>query len=331
MLNRAAFKFSCRWLFRLALSVSLLGVSYAANADTYPDRPVRLVVPFAAGSASDVYARLLSEKMGPLLGQSIVVENIAGAAGLIAANTVARANPDGYTIMLGATPWSVAPLLQKNPSYDPLKDFSLIGKIGTLPSVLLVSSKSPISDIKSLIKAAKETPGSLTFASSGPGSFSSLAVSYFASMAKIDLTEVPYKSSAQALQDTVAGRVNMNLPALTPALPFIQSGSVRGLAVFTAKRSSIAPGIPTLDESGFPGFDAAQWIGLVTTANTSPEIIEKLNSTLNQVLAMPDIASRFEQMSLQVEPSTQSEFASLVKADIDKWGELIKSLDIPLQ
>jgi tripartite-type tricarboxylate transporter receptor subunit TctC len=327
---------SRRPLLRLALaSLIWTGVAAAnvdaAGVDSYPDHPIRLIVPYSAGSGSDAYARLLSQKLGTLLGQPFVVENRDGAGGIIAAKMVAQSAPDGYTIMLAGTPWAVTPYLYSKGEYDPLRDFSLIGQIGFIPSMLVVPAGSSINTLQDLIEQAKRAPGQLTYASSGIGSPSSLSVEYLASMAHIQLREIPYKSTAQALQDTIAGQVSMNLPILTTALPNVAAGRLKAIGVTSAQRVPTAPQVPTIAEAGIPGYEASVWIGLEAAAHTPAPIVARLNRALNEALAAPETIDQFARLGVQVSPTTPERFAAYVKTDTEKWAALVKQLGLRLQ
>jgi tripartite-type tricarboxylate transporter receptor subunit TctC len=308
-----------------------LSLSAGAIAQGYPVKPIRIIVPFSAGSGSDVFARTLGPKFTETWGQQIVVENREGAGGVIGAQLVAKSAPDGYTFLLGATPWAVAPSLYAKPPYDALKDFVPVGRIGFIPSVLVVHPTLPVNDIKALIKLAKAEPGKLNYSSSGKGAPSHLFVEYFKAMAKVDIVEVPYKNTAQALTDVMGGQIMMNLPILAAALPHVRAGRLKALAVTSAKRASVATDIPTLAESGgLPGYDAAQWQGLIAPAGTPDDIVTRVNAELNRALQLPDVKERIGNLGVEFAATTPAQFALDIRADISKWDQLIKSLGIRL-
>ena len=319
----------------LSWLVAALALCAGGNAvgqtTSYPSKPVRIIVPFSAGSGSDVFARTLGPKFTETWGQQIVVENREGAGGIIGAQVVAKAAPDGYTLLLAATPWAVSPSLYAKPPYDPLRDFVPIGRIGFVPSVLVVHPTLPVNDVRQLIQLAKARPGHLDYSSSGKGAPSHLFVEYLKAMAKVDIVEVPYKNTAQALTDVIGGQVMMNLPILAAGLPHIRAGRLKALAVTSATRASAAADIPTMAESGgLPGYDAAQWQGLVAPAGTPPEVVGRVNAELNRALQLADVKQRIGNLGVEFAPTSPEKFAADIKADIAKWSELIRTLGIRL-
>jgi tripartite-type tricarboxylate transporter receptor subunit TctC len=300
-------------------------------AQGFPNKPVRIIVPFSAGSGSDVFARTLGPKFTETWGQQVVVENREGAGGAIGAQLVAKAAPDGYTLLLGATSWAVAPSLYAKPPYDAFRDFVPVGRIGSVPSVLVVHPALPVNDVKALIKLAKAQPGKLDYSSSGKGAPSHLFVEYFKAMAKVDIVEVPYKITAQALTDVIGGQIVMNLPILAAGLPHVRAGRLKALAVTSAKRAGAAPEIPTLAESGgLPGYEAAQWQGFIAPAGTPADVVTKINAELNRALQLPDVKERIGNLGVDFAPTTPQQFAADIKTDVAKWDQLIKSLGIRL-
>jgi tripartite-type tricarboxylate transporter receptor subunit TctC len=319
-----------RWLALAVLAVAAPGAPDAA-AQGYPTKPVRIVVPFSPGSGSDVFARTLGPKFTESWGQQVVVENREGAGGVIGAQAVAKAAPDGYTLLVAATSWAVAPSLYAKPPYDALKDFAVIGRIGFIPSVLVVHPTLPVKDLKDLIRIAKAKPGQLDYSSSGKGAPSHLFMEYFKRMAGVDIVEVPYKVTAQALTDVIGGQVMMNLPILAAALPHIRAGRLKALAVTSGKRSAAAPDIPTVAEAaGLPQYEAAQWQGLVAPAGTPPEVIARVNRELNRALDLSDVKSRIGGLGVDIAPTTPEQFAADIRADVAKWSKLIAELRIRL-
>ena len=305
--------------------------SAVVMAQGFPNKPVRIIVPFSAGSGSDVFARTLGPKFTETWGQQVVVENREGAGGAIGAQLVAKAAPDGYTLLLGATSWAVAPSLYAKPPYDAFRDFVPVGRIGSVPSVLVVHPALPVNDVKALIKLAKAQPGKLDYSSSGKGAPSHLFVEYFKAMAKVDIVEVPYKITAQALTDVIGGRIVMNLPILAAGLPHVRAGRLKALAVTSAKRAGAAPEIPTLAESGgLPGYEAAQWQGFIAPAGTPADVVTKINAELNRALQLPDVKERIGNLGVDFAPTTPQQFAADIKTDVAKWDQLIKSLGIRL-
>ncbi len=319
-----------KWANAVTFALSLT-VAASAVAQQFPIKPIRIVVPFSAGSGSDVFARTLGPKFTEAWGQQIVVENREGAGGIIGAQLVAKAAPDGYTLLLAATPWAVSPSLYAKPPYDPLRDFVAIGRIGFIPSVLVVHPTLPVNDVKGLIRLAKAKPGQLDYSSSGKGAPSHLFMEYLKTMAKVDIVEVPYKITAQALTDVIGGQVMMNLPILAAALPHIRAGRLKALAVTSGKRSAAAPEIATMAESaGLPDYDAAQWQGLVAPAGTPPEVVARVNGELNRALQRPDVRERIGNLGVDFALTTPEQFAADIEADIVKWTKLIRALGIRL-
>ncbi len=311
----------------------LLGalIPSVALAQVFPTKPVRIIAPFAVGSGADIFARTLAIKFSESWGQPVIVENITGAGGIIAAQTVARAVPDGHTLLLGGTSWAVAPSLYAKPPYDSLQDFVTVGRIGFIPSVLVVTPSLPVKDMRELIQLAKAQPGTLNYASSGKGSPSFLFVEYLKGMAQVDIVEVPYKITSQALTDVISGQVTMNLPILSAALPQIRAGRLKALGVTSAKRSTAAPDIPAIAETpGLSNYDAAQWQGLVAPAGTPSEVVLLINTALNRALQLPDVKERFGALGVELSPTSPQELNRDVKADLVKWGKLIKSLGLSL-
>ena len=300
-------------------------------AQGFPSKPVRIIVPFGAGSGADIFARTLAAKFSEAWGQPVVVENITGAGGTIGAKAVANAAPDGHTLLMGGTSWALSTTLYAKPPYDALRDFVAIGRIGYIPSVLVVTPSLPVKDVKELIQMAKAKPGSLSYSSSGKGAPSHLFVEYLKSMAQVDIVEVPYKVTSQALTDVIGGQVNMNLPILSAALPQIRAGRLKALAVTSARRSAVAPEIPTMAESGgLPGYDAAQWQGLVAPAGTPPDVVAKINAELNRTLQLPDVKERIGNLGVEFALTTPQQLDVELRADLAKWSQLVRALGISL-
>ncbi len=327
--TRGEMKLCLRCLF--AAVVCAASGSSLAQAPGFPSKPVRIIVPFSAGSGSDVFARTLGPRFTAAWGQQIVVENREGAGGIIGAQAVAKSAPDGYTLLLAATPWAVAPSLYAQPPYEPLRDFVAIGRIGFVPSVLVVHPTLPAKDVRELITLARARPGQLDYSSSGKGAPSHLFVEYLKAMAKVDIVEVPYKNTAQALTDVIGGQVAMNLPILAAGLPHVRAGRLKALAVTSATRAAAAPEIPTMAESGnLPGYDAAQWQGLVAPAGTPGEIVMRINAELNRALQQPDVRQRIGNLGVEFAPTSPEQFTSDIKADTAKWSQLVKTLGLRL-
>ncbi len=308
-----------------------LGLAAGALAQQFPNKPVRIVVPYSAGSGSDIIARVLGPKLTEAWGQPIVVENREGAGGLIGAQAVAKSAPDGYTLLFAGIPWAVAPTLYSKPTYDVWRDFVPVARIGFIPSVLVVNPALPVKDAKELLQLAQSKPGQLDYSSSGKGAPSHLFMEYLKTMAKVDIVDVPYKVTSQALTDVIGGQVKMNMPILVAALPHIRAGRLKALAVTSPTRSAAAPDIPTMAEAaGLPGYDATQWVGIVAPAGTPPEVVERINAEIGRALQLPDVKERIGTLGVEFATTTPEQFAADIRADTAKWVALIKTLGIQL-
>jgi tripartite-type tricarboxylate transporter receptor subunit TctC len=311
---------------KLALSLlSLLALTSAAAAEEYPTRPITLVVPYAAGGGNDIMARTAADKMSPALGQQIVIENRGGAGGSIATRQVAHAAPDGYTLGLGGTgTLAVDPTLYPNAGYDPRKDFAPIGLIGTSALVLVIHPSIPAHNVKELIAYAKANPGKLNFASAGVGSGIHLAAEYFKVQAGIEMTHVPYKGSAPALADLVGGHVSMYFSSLPPAIGLVKDGKIRALAVTGLTRSPIFPDLPTVSESGLPGFEAVLHYGIIAPAGTPKPIVQKLNAALRQAVMSDELKQKLAADGTEPLASTPEEYAADIDKEEAKWSVIVK-------
>jgi tripartite-type tricarboxylate transporter receptor subunit TctC len=307
------------------IAASIVFASASAAAE-YPTRPVTLVVAFTPGGPSDVLARLLGRKLHELLAQPFVVENRPGAGGNIAAEAVANAAPDGYTLLMGNNSiLATNASLYKKLNYDPERDFIPISLIGTQANILVVNPSVPASSMAELIALAKQKPGELNFASSGHGAAAHLAGELFRTEAKIDIVHVAYKGAAPALQDVIAGHVHMMFATAASVAGLIRDGKVRPLAVTTPKRTTLLPNIPTLAELGIPGFDATTWHGLAAPAGTSKEIIGALHYGTVTALADPGVRKSLIDLGVDIVASTPKEFDAYIKAEIPKWAAVVKA------
>jgi tripartite-type tricarboxylate transporter receptor subunit TctC len=319
-----------RFFSFLLAGCALLGGSYAA-AQKYPERPIRFVVPFPPGGSTDVAARSLADKLSASLGQTVIVENRAGANGAIGTTEVARAAPDGYTILFAADPVTTLHLVVKNLAFDTLRDFVPITQVTTQPLALAVHPSVPAQTVRALIAYAKANPGKLSFCHSGTGSGQHLSGELFKKMAGIDMVHVPYKGGGPAVQDLVAGQVPVGVLGSTPLIPHHKSGRIRILAFTSLERFPPMPDIPTLHESGFTGFQTSQWLGLLAPRGTRDEVVQKLYAETAKVLALADVRERLAQAALQPVGSAPREFAAVVRADIERWGKLARELGIEPQ
>jgi len=316
-----------------ALLVMLISVvlasGLAGRADDYPNRPITLMVPYAAGGGNDLIARAVADRMGEALGQSIVIENRGGAGGIIATRQVARADPDGYTLLIGGTgTLAIDPTLYANVGYDPRRDFAPVGLIATGALVLVVHPSVPARSVAELIALAKREPGVLNYASAGSGSGIHLAAELFASMAGISLTHVPYKGSAPALADLIGGHVALYFSSLPPAIGLVRDGKLRALAVTGATRSSVFPDLPTVAEAGVPGYEAVLHYGIVAPAGTPRSIIDRLNTELRAALASAQVQARLAGEGAEALPSTPEQYAEDIDREERKWSNIVKTAGV---
>jgi tripartite-type tricarboxylate transporter receptor subunit TctC len=312
-----------------ALLAAVIGLCVAAQAraETYPSRLITIVVPFAAGSGSDTAARILGQYLSARLGQNFVIENRAGATGAIATAAVARAAPDGYTLLLGtnSTHGSNSALYKKL-AYDPIKDFAPIAHTGVFSYFLVVDPRLPVKSIGDLLAMAKAKPGDLSYA--GGSSTSIVMAESFAKGAGVQLLKVPYRSNPPALTDVMGGRVNLMFCDMSSAITSVQAGSLRAIAVTTKARSTLAPDLPTIDETAVKDFDLASWTGLFAPAGTPREIVERLNKEVNAILAIPEVKERFAPLGIEARPSSAEAFTRYVQGEVVKWTALVKEAGI---
>ncbi|HET7383429.1 MAG TPA: tripartite tricarboxylate transporter substrate binding protein [Pseudolabrys sp.] len=314
-----------RTLFFAAAAV-LLAVSAPVRAAEYPSRPVTLMVAFPPGGPSDVLARIVGKKMEQLLGASFVIENRPGAGGNIAAESVARAAPDGYTLLMGNNSiLATNESLYKHLNYSPEKDFTPITLIGTQANILVINPEVPARSLKELIALAQAQPGKINFASSGYGAAAHLAGELFKSEAKINIVHVPYKGAAPALQDVIAGHDQMMFATAASVIAHIEGGRVRALAVTTPKRTQVLPDLPTMDEAGLKGFDASTWHGLVAPAGTPPQVIATLHDAAVKALHDPGVQASLGKLGVDIVGDMPQEFQSYIKSEIPKWTAIVKA------
>jgi tripartite-type tricarboxylate transporter receptor subunit TctC len=312
--------------------VCAFGAAAQPGSNEYPNRPIRFVVPFGAGGASDITARLLGARMQETLGQRFVVDNRGGAGGMVGTDIVAKAQPDGYTILLGsnATHAIVVHLYKKVP-YDPLKDFAPVGTVSISPQILAVNSEVPAKSVKELIALAKTKPGALAYASSGTGSAGHISGEMLSAMGQVQLTHVPYKNASAAYPDLFTGRVSMIFDNAVSMTQHIKAGRLRPLAVTTAKRATSLPELPTMSEAGLTGFAMPLWLGVFAPAGTPPAIVERLNRDLNRALATPDMREQFAQQGAEVLYGTPAELLAAVKSDLRRIGDIVRTAKIEAQ
>lgn len=321
--------------FRIASALATLTVLCAGPAlaaDSYPSKPVTIIVPFTPGGSNDVLGRVLSRELESALKATFVVENKSGAAGNIGAAHVARAAPDGYTLLV--TPSNITtmnPNLYGDMPFDALNAFAPVSLLGTVPMVLVTHPQVPAKSVKELIDHAKRHPGELAYGSSGIGSPQQLSAEIFKSMAGVDMVNVPYRGAAPAIADLLAGRVHVLFGPINSILPHIQSGALRALGVTSATRTPLLPDVPTIAEAGLPGYEFAIWAGMDAPAGTAPEIVEKLNTTLLAILDKPQVKATLAAQGIEAASSTPQQLRQMTLADYERWKKLIDELGIPKQ
>ena len=301
----------------------------AAAQDAYPSRPIRLVVPYAPGGVSDITGRIMAQKMTELLGQSVVVENRAGAGGMLGTGSVAKADADGYTIVLSSlSAYAIGPRMVKQPLYEPIKDFTPIGPVALSPTNLTVNTALPFQNLKDLVDYAKANPGKLTYGSSGIGSVAHISAEVLRASTGVELVHVPYKSAAQAYPDMISGSVSMIFDALPSAIQHVKSGKVRPIAMMSDRRASLLPEIPTFAEAGFPEATLRLWVGLHGPASLPSAVVQKLNDTAAKAVASPDVRERFTSVGLDAYSTSPREFAEMVRGDVERLGKMMAAAGI---
>jgi tripartite-type tricarboxylate transporter receptor subunit TctC len=309
--------------------LSLVGSAALAQPAAYPSKPIKWIVPFPPAGAMDNIARTLGEQMARKLGQPFVIENRPGAGGNIGADALARSQPDGYTMMIVANGMAVNKFLYAKISYDPVKDFTPVSLIAVVPNVLVTNSeKSKAKSVAEVIAQAKANPGASTYASAGNGTSIHLAGELFASMAQVDMLHVPYKGSGPAVTDLIGGQVDYMFDSITSAMPHIQAGKLRALAVTTAKRSSALPNVPTMAEAGLPGYDLSPWFAVYMPAGTPQPIVAKMNAALLEAMKLPEVKARFAIIGAEPIGSTPEQLATHLQQEMGKWGTIIQQRGI---
>lgn len=315
-----------------ALAVlTLAAVSTVAHGadDTYPSKPIKIVVPYTPGGVGDLFSRELGRHLQQSFGQPVIVENRPGASQMVGALAVAQAPADGYTLFLGATgSLAMNVYTQKNIRYDPIKDFAPVTLGMTMPLFLVVNSNTPAKNVKELIALLKANPGKYSFASIGNGSSTYMAAELFTTMTSTEMIHVPYKSSAPGITDILAGLVTLSFDPGPSCLPFVKAGKLRALAVSSAQRYSQMPDIPTVAESGVPGYESGVWFGLVAPAGTPPAITSKLSQEIGRILRLPEMRERFAAFGVDLTPNTPEEFGAMIKAEVVKWTTALKRAGI---
>ncbi len=311
---------------RQSLTLALCSFMCASALAQYPNKPIKIVVPFTAGGTTDILARAVGVEIQKSLGQSVVVENRAGAGGNIGADAVAKSSPDGYTLLMGTvgTHGINVTLYPKMP-YDAVKDFAPVSLVAGVPNVLVAAPTFAPNSVKDVIDAAKKDPNKITFASSGSGTSIHLSAELFKLMANVQMTHVPYKGSSAALPDVIGGQVNIMFDNAPSVIPHIRGGKLKALAVTSSARSPALPGVPTIAEAGLSGYEASSWFGVLAPAGTPKEIIDKLSQTIAKALQTPEMKERLSAQGAEAIGSTPEQFATHIKNEIDKWSKVVKA------
>ena len=312
----------------LSLALAIAASTGAAQAQTWPQRPVKLVVPYAPGGSADIVARLITEEWAKKLGGVVVVDNRAGAGGNLGVDVVAKASPDGYTIGLQTVSLAINPALTPKMPYDTLKDLTPIGMIASSQHVLVVTNNLPAKDVKSLIALLKAEPGKHNYASAGGGSTFHMAAELFKANANVPLVHIPYRGGGPALVDTIAGQVSLSFPVLSAALPQVQGGKLRALGVTGTKRSPLMPDVPTIAEAGLPNYQFETWFMAFAPAGTPKPVVDRLNSALNEALNSPAVLARMTKEGFDPIPSSSGQARAKLEKELPQWGKLIRERGI---
>jgi len=312
-------------MMRLALSIFFLTIAFNAWAQSWPSRPIRMVVPLSPGGFADVPGRILAARLSSSLGYNVFVENRPGAGGTIGADFVAKSAPDGYTLLFTGTPHVISAWIYKKLPYDALKDFEPVALVASGPYVLVVNPQLPVHSIRELIAAAKAQPGKIDYASSGNGSAQHLVSALFASMAGVELNHVPYKGSGPAMQDLLGGQVKVSFAGIPNVLPHVKAGRLRALAVSTPQRSPDLPDVPTAAEAGVPGYQATLWLNLAAPAGTPGEIVQRLYAETAKALQDAELQQSFRAAGVEASPMSPQELAGFMRGEYEKWGKVVRA------
>ena len=323
-----------RFFLKASWLIAIITTLYAnvGLAQTYPSKAMRLIVGFPPGGGTDIVSRVIAQRLSEWYGQAVVVENRSGATGSISADALANSAPDGYTIMMGhANSHAISPNLVAKLPYDPIKDFAPVAYVGYVPNVLSLHPSVPAKNMKELVTLLKAHPGKYTYASSGNGSSQHLSGEMFRLLTGVNIVHVPYKGSGDGIRDLVAGVVSMNFDTMPPVLPHLKDGRLRGLGISTPKRLSQLPDVPTFTEEGLTGFEILNWYGVMAPAATPREIVMKLNTDINRAMRESDVRTRLEQVGTQLREMTPEEFGTFMRAELAKYGKLVKDANIRLE
>jgi tripartite-type tricarboxylate transporter receptor subunit TctC len=309
---------------RAGTVVLLAAIATSAFAQAYPTKPAKVIVPYPPGGPTDIVARVVSQKLSDQMGQPFIVENRPGAGGNIGAEAVAKSPADGYTLLVATTAHAINPSLFKSLGYNLTKDFAPVSQLTSGPLVIVANPALPAKNVKELIAIGRSKPGSLNYASSGNGQSTHLSAELFATMAGIKMNHIPYKGSAPALTDVMGGQASLMFDTMLSAMPHVKNGKLRALAVTSAARSPAAPDVPTVAESGLPGYEAIAWNGMLVPAGTPAEVVGKLNAELRKALDAPDVKDRFSAQGFGAAWNTREAFAKFIQSELDKWAKVVK-------
>jgi tripartite-type tricarboxylate transporter receptor subunit TctC len=316
-------------LVRLAVSVAALALSTTSLAQGFPTKTIRIVVPYGVGGTADILGRALEPRLRELLGQAVIVENRPGGGGNVGADVVAKAAPDGHTLLLTATSLASSPSLYRKLAFDPAKDLLPVAQLASIPNIAAVNPALPINTIAELIAYAKANPGKLTFASAGAGTSSHLAMELFKVMAGVDLLHVPYKSAGAAMPDLIGNQVQVFFDIMPSTLPTVKSGKLRGIAVTSARRSNATPDLPTVAEAGVAGYEFTAWFGIFAPTGTPPAVIARLNTAINQVMQTQDMRDRLATQGAEVVTGTPEQFDAFYRNEVAKWVRVVRESKLP--
>ena len=312
---------------RTFLGVVLVLFSLNSNAQSWPSKPLRYIVPFPPGAFNDTLARIMSAELPKVLGQPVLVENRPGGNTIIGTEAAAKSAPDGYTLFGAALPFAVIQSLYKTP-FDVTKDFVPITLAGTTPNLLVANPNVPVNNVRELIAMAKAKPGGLNYASTGNGTSNHLSFELFKAMTQTQVTHVPYKGSAPAVTDLIAGQVQVMFDNTPNVLPHVKAGKLKAIAVSSKKRSALAPDVPTVDESGVPGYDVTVWFGILAPAGVPREIVQRLNTEMVKIMRSPEVTDRFNKAGVDVAASSSDEFSVFLKAEVVRWAKVVQDANI---
>jgi tripartite-type tricarboxylate transporter receptor subunit TctC len=299
-----------------------------AASQTYPTRPIRLIVGFAPGGAADILGRITAQGLSEAIGQQVVVDNRPGAGALIATEIAARATPDGYTLLFTSPPHAINAVLYRNAKYDPIKDFDPVVQVVATALILTVNAGSPFKSVGELVRYAKSNPGKLSYGSGGSGASGHLAMELFKSVTGTDIVHVPYKGTGPAITDLIGGQIQTTIASAAPTLPQIKAGKLRALAVTSGKRSLALPDVPTIAESGFPDYEVTQWFGILAPAGTPKAVIERINTAMNEALGKKEVRDRFLASSTEPVGGSPEALRAIIAQEVPKWTKLVRSLGL---